>query len=332
MDEKYFDEKIFDEKIEEIFKSYPFYSKNRINTFFNNNDVWFRKSLGQNFLIDKNIIRKIYNTLIEYKKDYKNFKIIEIGGGLGNISIILSNLCKNLFIIEIDKFYSSILKNIFEKNINSYDCNIKIIDKDLFDVDFENEIFKNNLTNENFIIFGAIPYNISSKIIELISKLKNNILLSFLIVQKEYYERIDIFNRISNINRRKNKEDKPSYLTIFVNYHFEINKLFHISKNSFYPIPKVDSTAFILKPKKSLLNKEDEKKFFEFVSFCFSNKRKLILNSIKNYLIINKIDIDINHILKRKELENIKNWSSSRAEDLILNEWIELFKIISKII
>lgn len=344
------------EEIKNIFKSentieiidkYPFCSIKEINDFFSQNNINFRKSLGQNFLIDKNILKKLFFSLKE-KLDVlekENIYCIEIGGGSGNLTCFLKDLFKKIYVVEYDKFFGSFLEHLFEND------NVEIIKNDVIQIDFE-KIFNSN-SDKKFIIVGAIPYNISSKIIELLAKIKNKIIFAFLIVQKEYFQRLYSFEKYFKIEKDKkekkvkikDKEEKPSFLTVFVNYHFEVKKNFDISKNSFYPIPKVDSTSFFLFPKKNLLDNEKEKIFFDFVSFIFSFKRKIIINSAIKYINLKSIKLDyfnkyykasnnendfnfeeiISKLKENEKLKKIKNWPLSRPEDLNLHEWIELF-------
>ncbi|MCX8059433.1 MAG: hypothetical protein N3A58_08480 [Spirochaetes bacterium] len=344
----------------ELIEKYPFYNKKFLNEFFKLYNVNFIKTLGQNFLIDKNIAKKIYFILSQKIKSKDNYGI-EIGGGSGNLTCFIKNFFRKLYVIEYDKFYSKLLNYLYEN------LNIEIINEDLLKVNFENLVEK----NKKYIVIGAIPYNISSKIINLLAKMKNNLIFSFLIVQKEYFERINLFNRFlickngdikdsnevckeKKIKKRKNKEDKASFLTVFVNYHFSIEKCFDISKNSFYPIPKVDSTCFFLYPKDPILNEFDEKEFFNMVSFVFSNKRKMLINSLERYIfyklsnqnINQKIKTEKNYLKKEKKdlydilemikkdqnLFKIENWPLSRPEDLYLNHWIMLYNKIKSII
>lgn len=258
----------------EILLNYPFYNISFIKNYFLSNKINFKKSFGQNFIVDKNILKKYYNIFKQY---FKGETVFEIGGGSGNLSWLLYDVVKKLYIFEIDNFFSEFLKTIFQKgNIyklklytqekdlkqnNNYLCDNKnysdvslfydyfrnnffkdkavVLKGDFLDFEFKS-LLKNNNNIDKVNIFGNIPYNISSLIIKKIAENKflfNNIILT---TQKEYFDRL---NAIPSINGKE-----ISFLTIFSRYHFKIKKLFDIKKNSFFPAPKINSTCFLLEP------------------------------------------------------------------------------------
>lgn len=305
----------------EIYKDFPLYKISVLKSMLDEDKVWFQKSKSQNFLVDKNYINKIFDSLSQFKD--RNF--IEIGGGSGNISLILAILAKKLKIFEIDRYFASLLSYIFsinntqylgfEKYLGQYVINfqnflqdnnkkIEVIDTDFLKVN--NDVFKDD---SKYIIFGNIPYNISTQIIIKISKIKSNMESIFMTTQKEYFERL------------LGKTEK-SFFTIFCQYHFEIKKIFDIPPSAFYPKPKIYSTFFKLSPKNNNLNFEDEISFFSFVSKSFSNKRKLLLNNFKeNEIQYNKI----------KDILNMKKLNLNlRAEELTLNQFLEMFILLKR--
>ena len=178
-----------------------------------------KKSLGQNFLVDKNIIEKIVNSI-----NIKNKSILEVGPGTGNLtSSILNKNPKKLFVIEKDNDLSLLLEKQFEKKIY-------IINDDIL------KFNENSLSNEKLIVFGNLPYNISTEILckWILNLNDNNIWFSNLILmfQKEVADRI-----ISKYNT-------ASYgrLTILANWRLNVEKLIDIKPNSFSPKPKVESS------------------------------------------------------------------------------------------
>ncbi len=218
-----------------------------------------KKSLGQNFLIDHNIIRKIINLV---KVSDKN--VLEIGPGKGALTDeIIKNNPKSLTLIEKD---SSICKNLqikYKKNNN-----IKIFNKDFLKFDIEKRL------KEKTIVFGNLPYNISSQILVKMIKFKNwppkytDLVFMF---QKEMSQRILGSFETKNYGR----------LSILTNFRLHIVKKFNVSPNCFFPKPKVDSTILLLKPKKNLLNIKKINNLEKITNVLFSNKRKMINKNIK---------------------------------------------------
>jgi 16S rRNA (adenine1518-N6/adenine1519-N6)-dimethyltransferase len=237
-----------------------------------------KKSLGQNFLIDKNILDKIINlTKIE------NNNIIEIGPGTGNLTErILKQKPKNFISIEKDQ--------ILAKNLS-----IKFQKSKKFEI-FNDDILKFNLekkTKKNSIIIGNLPYNISSQILIKLIKFKTwlpkykKLILMF---QKEVAERIIAKYNTSNYGR----------LTIITASRLKIIDRFDISPNSFFPVPKVKSTILVFEP---IINKNFNTKNIENLEkishIFFSRKRKMINKAFKELFrnpleIAKKIDINLN--------------------------------------
>ena len=246
-----------------------------------------KKSLGQNFLIDNNIINKI----VKIGNINKNTIVLEIGAGYGNLTkAIASANPKNIFAIEKDKKLVSLLKTKF-KNYN----NIKIIDQDILDI-----IEKNKLKN-NTIVFGNLPYNMSTKILASLVLLKKwppwyEVLI--LMFQKEVAERI--------IAKTKTKEF--GRLSILSNWRLEIKKHFDVSNNCFFPKPKITSTVLSFKPKKNnLFNLKNPKNLEKVTRTLFSNRRKMINKNFyklfrHNSSISKKLNINLNQ--RPEELSN----------------------------
>jgi 16S rRNA (adenine1518-N6/adenine1519-N6)-dimethyltransferase len=244
-----------------------------------------KKSLGQNFLIDKNIIKKI----IEIGNINKNKIIMEIGSGYGDLTKnIVAMGPKKIFAIEKDKKLSFLLKKKFQDYKN-----IKIINGDILNI-----IQENNL-DDNVTIFGNLPYNISTKILASLIMLKKwppwyHVLI--LMFQKEVADRIIAKTQTKEFGR----------LSILANWRLEIKKHFDISKNCFFPKPKINSTLLSFKPKKiNTFNLKNPKNLEIVTRILFSNRRKMI----------NK---NLNKLFKEK-LSMVKNLNidlSKRPEEL----------------
>ena len=237
-----------------------------------------KKSLGQNFLIDRNIINKI----IKIGNINKNKIVLEIGSGYGNLTQSISLMSpKRILAIEKDKKLAFFLKKKFQNFKN-----IKIINRDILSI-----IEESNLEN-NIVVFGNLPYNISTKILASLIMLKKwppwyDILI--LMFQKEVADRIVAKTRTKEFSR----------LSVLSNWRLEIKKHFDISKNCFFPRPKINSTILSFKPKKQGKSIIRDPKNLETVTrVLFSNPRKMINKNLfklfkKNSLIVNKLNIDL---------------------------------------
>ncbi len=230
-----------------------------------------KKSLGQNFLIDKNIIKKIINLSV-----IKNRNIVEIGPGTGELTDeILEKKPASLIVIEKDFKLAEILKKKYFDNKK-----IKIYNDDILQFDLE------KIVKEKSIIFGNLPYNISSQILVKIIKFKkwkpifSDVIFMF---QKELGEKI-----IGEFN-----SDNYGRLSILTHLRFNIINKFVISPNCFRPKPKVKSLIIHLKPKKMKFKIKNINKLEKITNIFFSKKRKMInkaINKILNKNQINMID------------------------------------------
>ena len=246
-----------------------------------------KKSLGQNFLIDNNIINKI----IKIGNIDKNKTIVEIGCGYGNLTKAIASLePKKIFAIEKDKKLALLLRKKFE-NYN----NIKIINNDILNIIEENNF------GQNIIVFGNLPYNVSTKILASLILLKKwppwyeTLILMF---QKEVAERI--------VAKTNTKEF--SRLTVLSNWRLEIKKHFNVSNNCFFPKPKISSTVLSFKPKKnSQFNLKNPNNLEKVTRTLFSNRRKMINKNFNKLFYQNKSltkNLKINLNKRPEELSN----------------------------
>ena len=218
-----------------------------------------KKSLGQNYLTDLNIVKKIVNLTKVYNKD-----ILEIGPGKGALTDqILKYRPRSLILIEKDDILSKELRLKYANNKK-----IIIYNKDVLKFDFEKKL------KENSIIFGNLPYNISSQILVKIIKFKkwppkySDIIFMF---QKELAERIN----------GKLHTSKYGRLSILTNYKLKTLIKFDVSPNCFFPKPKVVSTVIYFKPNKKIYRKiKDIENLEKVTNILFSNKRKMINKAI----------------------------------------------------
>ena len=234
-----------------------------------------KKSLGQNFLTDRNILEKIVNIV-----DIKNKIILEVGPGTGNLtSFILKQKPKKIFVIEKD---DNLAKNLNE----NFGEQLTIINDDILNID------ENSLFDEKVIVFGNLPYNISTEILsKWIINLKDNFWFDHLILmfQKEVAERI-----ISNFNN-----STYGRLSILANWKLEIKKICDIKPQSFSPKPKIDSSLLFFTPKKKFFKFKDPKNLEKVTRIFFSQRRKMLKKPFNqlfngNKKIIDKLQIDLN--------------------------------------
>ena len=211
-----------------------------------------KKSLGQNFLIDQNII----NIIVE-SAEIKDKEILEIGPGTGNLTnFILKKKPKKVFCIEKDNQLIDVLKNKFKNEII-------LINNDILKVS-ENQISENKLT-----VFGNLPYNISTKILlKWILNLNSNLWFETLVLmfQKEVADRITSKYNTSNYGR----------LSVISNWKLNIKKIIDVSPNSFKPKPKIESSVLLFTPKKEYPNLNSSKSLEKVTRIFFNQRRKKI--------------------------------------------------------
>ena len=234
-----------------------------------------KKSLGQNFLVDQNILKKIINIT-----EIKNKNILEVGPGTGNLtSYILSKKPKKIFVIEKDK-------NLAIELSNNFGDKIKIINKDILSVN------EKKLSDDKFVVFGNLPYNISTEILSkwILNLDKNKFWFSCLILmfQKEVADRI-----ISKCN-----SSKYGRLSILSNWKLDIKKICDVKSTSFFPRPKVNSSLIYFKPKQFYFNIDSPKNLEKITRIFFNQRRKMLKKPFNqlfdgNTEIARKLNIDL---------------------------------------
>ena len=234
-----------------------------------------KKSLGQNFLVDQNILEKIINvTQIEEKN------ILEIGPGTGSLtSYILKKKPKKFIVVEKDKNLAEILARNFKKEVT-------VLNKDILEID------ETSLINEKFTVFGNLPYNISTEILsKWIVNLKDSFWFDHLVLmfQKEVADRITSKFNTSTYGR----------LSILANWKLKVVKICDIKPASFSPKPKVDSSLLLFSPKNNTFKIEDPKNLEKVTRVFFSHRRKMLkkpFNKLFNgdQKILDKLNIDLN--------------------------------------
>ena len=257
-----------------------------------------KKSLGQNFLSDNNIIKKIANLT-----DISNRNVLEIGPGKGALTDeILKRNPKSLWIIEKDSLLSQDLKMKYKLNKK-----VKVFNQDILNFDIEKKI------KAKTIIFGNLPYNISSQILVKIIK--------FISWPPDYTDVIFMFQKeMADRIIGKFKTSKYGRLSIITNYRLKIINKFNVSPNCFFPKPKVNSTVILFKPKKHNFNNIKRLENLEKITnIFFSSKRKMINKSMKK-IFNNNIYKDM---IKKINLK-------SRPSDLKPEKYYEITELFEK--
>ena len=248
-----------------------------------------RKRLGQHFLVDPQVLKRIINASELTKDDL----VIEIGSGLGIVTLEIAKLSHHVIAVEIDKELQRISKDVL-KDFN----NISFIPKDILKIKLPELSL-----GRKYKIIGNLPYYITAPIIEKILEAKDKSELAVLMVQKEVAERMAAAPGTK----------KYGSFSIFVQYHAEVKLNSFVSKSSFYPWPEVGSAIVVLKPYHEPKYKvKNEKRFFDIVHKAFQQRRKQLRNPLKEYD-LKGLDIDL----------------SRRPETLSLEEFVKIANTIN---
>ncbi len=256
-----------------------------------------KKSLGQNFLVDENILKKIVDI-----SEIQDRSVLEIGPGTGNLtSFILKNKPKKLFVVEKDKDLVLGLRKKFKDFL-------VIINEDILDID------EKKFSKEKLIVFGNLPYNISTEILcKWILNLDNDefwfecLILMF---QKEVADRILANVNTSNYGR----------LSILAKWKLDIIRICNIKPSCFFPKPKIESSLLLFKPKKNFF-KIDNPKNIELVTRSFFNHRRKMIKKPFNQLFNGK-----SYIQKKLKLN-----LNLRPQNLTLDTYYNLVKEYEKL-
>ena len=251
----------------------------------------FKKKYGQNFLQEKKVIDKIVASVEIDKEDL----IIEIGPGAGFLSKELVKKAKVLaYEIDIE------LKSVLEKEINN--TNFNILWKDFLQTDLNADLKEYNY--KNLHVIANLPYYITTPIIVKLIESKINYKNIVIMVQEEVADRFC---------SKPGSKDYSS-ITVYLNYYFNLKKLFKVNRNCFYPKPNVDSAVILLKPKEHIVKANDEELFFKLIKNSFQYKRKTIKNNLKDYN-LEKVE----EVLKKHNLD-----LTIRAEKIPVGVFIEI--------
>ncbi len=258
------------------------------------------KSKGQNFLINEDIYDKII-TMADLKPDDT---VLEIGPGLGFLTRKLAVKVKKVITVEVDSQLVDFLQRDFkQKKIN----NIKIFNNDIL------QARGNNFSKlGKYKVVSNLPYNITSIFLRKLLSLNNKPQAIILMLQKEVVDRIIA------------EPPKMSLLSCSVQFYAKAKLMLNVSKDNFYPRPKVDSAIIKIVPDKKLLpDYDEEKKFFKLLHIGYSAKRKMLKNNLAGGLKISPSTAE--NIIKQANLNE-----KVRSEQLNIQDWLNIYGFLKK--
>jgi 16S rRNA (adenine1518-N6/adenine1519-N6)-dimethyltransferase len=267
-------------------------------------DIRLKKSLGQNFLIDTNVLKKI----ARISSAGENDSVLEIGSGLGSLTEILVPLVKNIVCVEVD---AKLSKAFREEMADFIGTNITLIESDAMKIDY------GRLSRELKInkVISNLPYKIAAPFIITILKDAPGIDKMYLTIQKDIADRLVA----------KSGDKNYSSYTVKSAWLADFRIMFQISRTCFMPVPNVNS-IFIEVCRKNLkdnkIGAEQVNEFFSFIESCFLHRRKKLVNSLQK--VLERYNIDKKDLTDRV-LHGIGKSAEVRAEDLTLDDFVQLF-------
>lgn len=278
------------------------YSPSYVKELIDKYDFRFSKSLGQNFLIDGNIVRKIVQGANIRKEDY----VLEIGPGIGTLTEELALHAKKVVSVELDEK----LLELLDETLESYD-NVEIIHGDILKTDVK-KIVDEKLNGGPIKIVANLPYYVTTPIIGMLLENSFNIDSITVMIQKEVADRMLALHGSKTYGS----------LSVFIRFYSNPQIIVKVPKTVFMPQPKIDSTVIKLDIKKDLPD-VDRDQLFKLVKAAFSKRRKTLLNALSSY---GFEDLDKDTI--KNALEEIQISPEIRAENLSIEEFINISKIL----
>lgn len=277
------------------------YSPSYVKEIIDKYNFRFSKGLGQNFLIDGNIVRKI----CEEGEISKEDDILEIGPGIGTLTEELSYKANKVVAVELDKSLFPILDETLAG------CNnVEIVPGDILKIDLS-KLFSEKFESENIKIVANLPYYITTPIIGRLLEEELDIDSILVMVQSEVAERM---------KASPGTKDYGS-LSVFVQYYTDPEIVLSVPKTAFMPRPNVDSAVIKLKIRKEKIELKDREIFFKVVKAAFSQRRKTILNSLSSGLKTDKATIRA--ILEKADID-----PKLRAENLTIEDFSKISAIL----
>ena len=269
------------------------------------NEFYFKKNFGQNFLIDSNILQNI----VEYADITEEDCVLEIGPGIGSLTQVLAERAKKVIAVEIDKHLIPIL----QQTVGEYQ-NIEIRNQDILKTDID-EIIQNENDGKEIKIVANLPYCITTPIIMDLLENHRKVESITVMVQKEVAERMQA---------QFGSKDYGA-LSIAVQYYCEAKINMIVPPSCFMPKPKVSSAVITLKLRKEpILKGIDEKLFFHIVKCAFGQRRKTLLNSL-----CNQLKLGLSKDVLMEVIQSIGLDEKVRGEALSIQQFGDLTKQIS---
>ena len=275
---------------------------NTVRSLLAKNGFTFKKSLGQNFLINPEVCPAMANAACD-----ENTGVLEIGPGFGVLTAELSRVARRVVAIELDERLKKVLPETLA------DCkNVEIIYGDALKLDLRALIKEHFADCERVAVCANLPYYITSPVIMTLLESKLPIDSVTVMVQKEAAERL-----CAEVGTRE-----AGAVSVAVSYYSKPEILFTVDKDSFMPPPKVDSAVIKLKIlEKPPVKVNDERAFFSLVKCCFAQRRKTLVNTVSNTAGIEKERI-------RNALNTLGISETARSEQLTLAELAKLSNLL----
>ena len=261
-------------------------------------DVKPKKSLGQNFLQDDEIIEKIFHVAAAQPSDW----VMEIGPGTGALTTHLVEQVEKVVAIELDHALVTTLKQQFVDNKN-----ISFIEGNILDINLQELLETSGFSQHSYKIIANIPYYITAPIIRTLLSLKYQPVSMTLMVQDEVAERLAAL------------PGDMSMLSLMAQYYATVEKKFFVPKEAFDPVPKVDSAVIQIVPKRAF-DPEEDRKVFRLARAGFSARRKTLVNNLSSSLSVPKEEVE-------EKLKSLGLRSDIRAQALSVDNWEYLSKI-----
>lgn len=272
-----------------------------IKQILKDNNTKPNKRLGQNFLVNRKVLEKVVETADLKKTDY----VLEVGSGVGCLTVELAKRSKEVFACEKDPLMTKILSSTVGEYKNVYIFKGDVLGGEFY-FKFKDWLKK---ADNKYKIVSNLPYNITSFFLRTFLSHELAPQTITLMIQKEVALRIDA------------KPSEMSILAISVQAYAGIQIIEHVSKKDFLPVPAVDSAIIHLDLSRGFLKKNtsiDHKEFFSLVKIGFSSKRKTLYNNLSNGLKIPKDELKA--ILLKSELSE-----KARAQELLIDDWAMLY-------
>lgn len=261
-------------------------------------DLKILKSLGQNFLTDEKVLEDIV-AAAELKADDT---VVEAGPGMGVLTLELAKKCKKVIAIEKDRKMSRFLKKKVAETMGGT-SNIEVINKDILKINLPQFLLERGVSQ--YKIAANIPYYITSPIIKLFLEAEVKPQMMVLLVQKEVAERICA------------SRGDMSVLALSVLLYGQPELVRKVSRDSFYPAPKVDSAILKIESIGKKYPSEDYQKIFRLIKIGFASKRKKLANNLSAGLKMEKKEVE--NILAGLDIDK-----NARAQDLGVEDWVKI--------